>query len=64
MYYAIQIISLLGILFGAVLTGIIQSASASVGILQSLSSVEQWGTETPFYSPPFISACCPTGRDL
>ena len=50
---------ILGVLAGAVLTGIIQSSSASVGILQALSSTGQvtFGTAIPIIMGQNIGTC-------
>ena len=50
---------ILGVLAGAILTGIIQSSSASVGILQALSSTGQvtFGTAIPIIMGQNIGTC-------
>lgn len=50
---------ILGVLVGAVLTGIIQSSSASVGILQALSATGQvtYGTAVPIILGQNIGTC-------
>jgi phosphate:Na+ symporter len=50
---------ILGVLAGAVLTGIIQSSSASVGILQALSATGQvtFGTAIPIIMGQNIGTC-------
>ena len=52
---------ILGVLAGAILTGIVQSSSASVGILQALSSTGavSYGAAIPIIMGQNIGTCCP-----